>query len=143
VPVDCLTSEQKRSYGRYAAEPSVEQLAANFHLSDADRRLVDLRRGDHNRLGFGVQLGTVRLLGTFLSDPTDIPKGVARYVAKQLGVDASCLVLYSTRTATHIEHAAEIRNAYGYTTFGNNVVDSPNCGIIGAWKLLQKTQKLS
>ena len=117
MPVDFLTEEQQRRYGRYAGEPSPAQLGRYFHLDDTDRGLIDRHRGDHNRLGFAVQLGTVRFLGTFLANPAEVPPGVVAHLGRQLGItDTAGLQCYATGEKRW-DHAAEIRRHYGYRDF--------------------------
>lgn len=111
---------QPRPHGSYDSDPDPAQLARWFHLDENDRALIEVRRGDHNRLGFAVQVCTVRFLGTFLPAPADVPWAVAVHLAAQLGVpDPSVLKTYAGRDATHREHAGLIQAAYGYTDFSD------------------------
>jgi hypothetical protein len=69
-------------------------------------------------LGFAVQLGTLRFLGTFLTNPTDVPTIVVRHLAQQLAIaDISVLTRYREREATPYAHAREIQQCYGYRDF--------------------------
>jgi uncharacterized protein DUF4158 len=117
MPVSFLTAEQERRYGRYAGEPNSDQLARHFHLDDADRELAAAKRWDHMRLGFAVQLGTVRFLGTFLDDPVGVPAGVVGDLARQLGIaDPGCFAFYRKGRARW-QHAREIRSGFDYREF--------------------------
>ena len=78
------------------------------------------KRRRHNRLGWSVQWGTVRMLGTFLEDPLDVPRVVVDYAAGQLGIgDPSCIKGYAERVPTQYEHAREIRDLLGFWDFAD------------------------
>jgi hypothetical protein len=104
--------------GRFGGSPSRQELDRVFFLDDADRELIGERRGAPNQLGFALQLTTVRWLGTFLPDPTDVPPVVVAYVARQLEIeDPSCVVRYLERRRTRFEHAEEIKASEGLRDF--------------------------
>ena len=111
MPVEFLTDQEAASFGRYGGVPSRLDLERFFFLDDDDRKLVCRRRGNHNRLGFSLQLTTARYLGRFLPDPLEgVPTEVVDYLAEQLGIaDPSCVKRYAQREPTHREHAGEIQ----------------------------------
>ncbi|WP_115222881.1 DUF4158 domain-containing protein, partial [Legionella donaldsonii] len=72
MPVDFLTDEQYQSYARYPDKLSQEQLDKYFYLDDKDRELINTCRRDYNKLGYALQLTTIRFLGTFLPNPINV-----------------------------------------------------------------------
>ncbi|SQD97346.1 MULTISPECIES: Tn3 family transposase [unclassified Parafrankia] len=118
MPVEFLTDDEAAAYGRYAGAPSRVDLERVFFLDDEDRALVERHRGGHMRLGFSLQLVTVRWVGTFLEDPLDVPVPVLDFMAEQLGVaDPSCVKRYTERTKTRFDHQWEIRRECGLKEF--------------------------
>ncbi len=117
MPVNFLTATQREGFGRYTVVPSAEDLARFFHLTEDDKALIANRRGKHNRLGFAVQLGTVRYLGTFLEAQTQVPVIVLQTLGRQLGITKlECIQDYQAGEERW-EHAVEIRMKFGYQDF--------------------------
>jgi hypothetical protein len=98
-------------YGRFSRELSPDELAGCFFFfTDDDRARIASRRRDANRLGFAVQLGTVRYLGRFLENPADVPASVLRWTIRDIGVaTATSLDGYGEREARW-EHQKDLRH---------------------------------
>ena len=117
MPVDFLTASQRQRYGSYPSSLSADELGRHFHLDDDDRQWVSTKRRDGSRLGFALQLVTVRFLGTFLEDPVAVPSGVMQTVAAQIEVaDLACATTYQ-QSEQRWRHTAEIRARCGYREF--------------------------
>lgn len=114
MPVSFLTEDQIRRYGRFASEPSCDQLVRYFHLDDVDRAFVAEHRGDRNRLGVAIQLGSVRMLGVFLDDLTSAPISALRYAVEQLGLDDLEAISTYANDRGRARHIPRIRARYGY-----------------------------
>ena len=107
MPVSFLSPAQRDSYGQYLGDPSTQELARYFHLDDSDHTQIVEKRGDANRLGFALQLTTVRFVGTFLDDPTAVPPAVLATMSRQLGIDTTTdLTGYRDGTTPCPSHAS-------------------------------------
>nr|WP_240805553.1 DUF4158 domain-containing protein [Streptomyces sp. A1547] len=115
MPVEFLSDEQAEAYGTFAEEPTRPELERFFFLDDVDCDLIALRRTEHHRLGFALQMCTVRYVGLFLEVPLAVPWAVIEHLAVQLGIeDPSVVKRYTERRQTLYDHAWEIRDAYAY-----------------------------
>lgn len=114
VPGRFLTDAQRARLSRFPDEVLDEDLAAHFTLTDSDRAIIDRRRGDDNRLGFALQLCTLRFLGFVPDDVRGMPLRVVGYVAEQLRTSPSDLATYATREQTRTDHQVEAQAALGF-----------------------------
>ena len=68
MPVDFLSPAQQENYGKYPNDLSPEFIANYFFLDDEDKEWIKSKRGQFSRLGYALQLTTVRYIGTFLDE---------------------------------------------------------------------------
>jgi hypothetical protein len=116
------SAEERRA--RSAGYPSFvdgipESDWAHLRVDEEDRRLIRSKRGDHNRLGFAVQLTVVRFLGRFQTDMDRIPEDLVLRVGEQLCITDPLdqIKRYGGNPDTVRDHAREIAKECGWTSF--------------------------
>ena len=83
------------------ALPATEaDLIRHWTLDAADLAAIERRRGDHNRLGYALQLCAFRYPGRLLRPGEAIPEAALRFVAEGIGADAEALAAYAKRPQT-------------------------------------------
>ncbi|RUZ77955.1 DUF4158 domain-containing protein, partial [Mesorhizobium sp. M7A.F.Ca.US.006.01.1.1] len=85
-----------------------DNLIRHFTLESADRLECELRRRPQNKLGFAVQLCTVRQTGRLLSENEQLPAAAIKYLAEQLGIDARLYEFYARRVQTRFDHSRHL-----------------------------------
>lgn len=78
--------EQLEASERLPQDIDPDTLRKYFTLTRPDLEQVDQCRGATNKLGFAVQLCTLRWRGHFLRDTREIPEPVLETLSLQLGV---------------------------------------------------------
>lgn len=85
MPTNFLSDEQRKRFGHFTEDPDEGQLAGSLLLDQTARLRAMAARSVRNRIGWALQLGTLRYLGTFLENPEDVPAVVVGYVAEHAG----------------------------------------------------------
>jgi hypothetical protein len=107
--------EQESSAARLEAAEQLpetldpESLRKYFTLTETDLQEVAVCRGVVNKLGFAVQLCTLRWQGYFLGDTRGLPAPVLETLARQLGLLAMSIDDYPQNEKTRWEHLERIR----------------------------------
>ena len=85
-----------------------DSLMRHYSLSPADRLEIEVRRREHNRLGFAVQLCLMRYPGRALMANEILPEAMLNYIAEQIGADPASFDLYARREETRMNHVARL-----------------------------------
>lgn len=91
-------------------------------MHEKDLELISTMRLASTKLGFAVQLVSVRFLGTFFTNINNIPNRVLIYMSAQLNVDPSEIHNYKRRQ-TKDEHVKLIKTNYSYQDFNQPEIE--------------------
>src|SRR5216683_1205921 len=108
-----LTAAERERWQRFPETIPQDDLAVYFLLSADDQREVNRQREPFNRLGYALQLCTLRYLGFVPTDFTATPEVVVTFVAEQLGMPPQVLALYDNRE-TQSDHRRHVRTYLGF-----------------------------
>ena len=76
-------SGQNRGLRAVGDDPTEEELARDWTLSEADRAEVFACRGDDNRRRFVIQLCSLRSRGVFIEDYASVPRRILGHLSHQ------------------------------------------------------------
>ena len=88
-----------------------ESLARYYTLDARDLALIRTKRGEHNRLGYAVQLAYLHFPGQALTVEASPPAELIAFLAEQLELQPAAWEQYAARDETRREHAIEAQTA--------------------------------
>jgi TnpA family transposase len=100
VPGRIFTPQECKRLDAFPSEIGEADLIRYFTLSGCDLDLVRRQRGDHNRLGFALQLCALRYIGFSPDDLENVPTTAVAFLAEQLQASPAALPDYGTRSQT-------------------------------------------
>lgn len=109
-----LSGAERERLSTYPNDLSSQDIGRFFTLTKQDLERVAQQRGDHNRLGFALQLCTLRYLGFLPDNLSDPPQPIVRLLAYQLEVSIAALAGYGEREQTRSDHLRQVMRHLGY-----------------------------
>ena len=113
-----LSAGERERLNTYPTDISDWDLGRFFTLSSRDLETVEQQRGDDNRLGFALQLCTLRYLGFVPQDLLEPPPTIVRLLSHQLEVSVEVLGTYGQREQTRTDHLVQVIDYLGYRRAG-------------------------
>lgn len=118
MPVDFLTPTERERLQGYPAQLSDQDLITFYTLTGADLACVRQCRSKANRLGFALQLGTLRWLGFVPDELLPGPPAATGYLAQQLAIKGEVIHGYGTRDQTRTVHRQQVQAHLGFVEVG-------------------------
>ncbi len=118
---ELLSPAQRPQFVEWPDPMEERELVRHYALSPEDLAHADGKRGDHNHLGYCVQLCLLRFPGRALGPGERVPERMLQYIAAQVGVRPQDFEGYGERENTRGEHLAEIKRPFGYWSFEEDV----------------------
>jgi TnpA family transposase len=108
-PTDCK--------GLFGLPESPDDMIRCYSFSEADISMIRQRRGDHNRIGFAVQLCYLRYPGIAMPADAKPPESLLILIGQQLFIDSRAWKAYAERPVTRLEHLMELQTWMKLTRF--------------------------
>lgn len=94
-----------------------DDLIRYYTFNESDLSLIKQRRGEANRLGFGIQLCLLRYPGYALTSDMIVAEPIIHWIARQVQADTNAWAKYGERDETRREHLQELRAYLGLSPF--------------------------
>lgn len=114
MPIGFLTDAQRERLNRFSDDISRDDLSAYFTLSEADIEAVNNQRYEHTRLGFALQLCSLRYLGFVPNDLSNVPIIAIEFIAHQLNLTPTAIQDYGRRVHTRTDHFLSVLSYLGF-----------------------------
>jgi len=118
-----LTPRQRRNPVILPEDPTDEELARDWTLSEADKAEILRCRTNRHRLSFAIQLCVLRARGRFVSDYEAVGVRITNHLCRQLDLPPVLFVNPAQREATDLEHEHRIRDYLGFRPFDQAAQD--------------------